>query len=298
MPRVLLGFLALSVAALLLAGCGSTPTTAPVLDDLAQVADRSAAADSASFALRADEKLGAQTFSVSASGAFDSARDRARVSVDLSSLAKAFAGLGSALGAPKGALKGFGDPANWKLELRSHGKQVYISSPLLTQALPAGKTWVSGDLEKLGSEHGVDLGQLGGLDKTDPRDLLDLLRAASGGLDTVGTETLRGVETTHYRTTLDAEDIVSQIGKDLDDSMAAQITQAIEQSGLDEIPIDVWVDGDSLLRRLDTTIAAQAGGRSSSSTLSLELYDYGKPVDVTPPPAEQVASVDTLRAHG
>jgi len=76
------------------------------------------------------------------------------------------------------------------------------------------------------------------------------------------------------------------------------ILAAIEHAGLDEIPIDVWVDADSLLRRLDASVSRTGGGSFSASKLSVELFDYGEPVVVTRPPASEVAQLGELHPHG
>lgn len=293
--RLLLALAALVAGTTMLVGCGATQATAPVLNDLTQVADRTQDAESASFSLSIDQSLAAQAFTFSAEGAVDGKSDSARMSIDLSSLAELVAKMGQAFGAPKGALQGLPDPDSWKVDLIRTGATVYVSSPLLAKALPSGKTWVSGDLQKLGVENGLDLGQMGAA--TDPRDLVDLLRTASGGLDTVGTETLRGVETTHYRATLDPDEIAKLAGAGGKGHLADELAGEIEKSGLQSVPIDVWVDSESRLRRLDAEIAAEPGGMQSSTKLSLELYDYGAPVDVTAPPAASVATIDELRPH-
>ena len=282
-----------ALTALVLAGCTAGPG-APELDDLAQVADASASADTASFELTLEQELGSQSFSVSAGGAFDTAHDRARLALDLSSIAEVFSSFGTAFGAKPEDLEEFGAPAKWKVEAIQDGTRFYVSSPLFESALPAGKTWISGDLEKIG-RHGVDLGQLGAFGKSDPRDMLDLLRAVSGDLEQVGDDEIRGVATTHYRTTLDADELGAQLANTEAKGLADGFADTIRSSGLEEVPIDVWVDEDSLLRRLEMTIELEQLGSKAESSFSMDLFDYGEPVDVTPPSAAQVANVAELQ---
>jgi hypothetical protein len=60
------------------------------------------------------------------------------------------------------------------------------------------------------------------------------------------------------------------------------------------IPADVWVDSDGLARRiqlkLDLGTMAGTGGGSDLPvmTISIDLYDFGVPVHVEAPPADQV----------
>jgi hypothetical protein len=283
-----------SLAALALVGCTAGPGASEI-DDLAQVADASARADTASFELTLEQELGSQSFSVSAGGAFDTAHDRARLALDLSSIAEIFSSFGTAFGAKPGDLEKLGAPSDWKVEAIQDGTRFYVSSPLFESALPAGKTWISGDLAKIGREHGVDIGQVGAFGKSDPRDMLDVLRSASGDLEKLGDEELRGVATTHYRTTLDADEIAAQLAKTEAQGLADGFADTIRAAGLQEVPIDVWVDEDSLLRRLEMTLTLEQLGSKAESSFSMDLFDYGQPVDVTPPPAAEVADVAQLR---
>jgi LppX_LprAFG lipoprotein len=283
-----------ALAALVLAGCAAGPG-GPEIDDLAQVADASASADTASFELTLEQELGSQTFSLSADGAFDTARKRARLALDLSSIAELFSSFGAAFGAKQDDLEELGDPAKWRLEAIQDGTRFYVSSPLFESALPAGKTWISGDLEEIGRERGFDLGQVGAFGKSDPRDMLDVLRAASGDLEVVGEEEIRGVSTTHYRTTLDADELRTQLAKTEAQGVADGFADSIASAGLKEVPIDVWVDEDSLLRRLEMSLTLEQLGAAAESSFSMDLFDYGEPVDVTPPPPAQVADVTELQ---
>jgi len=291
--RALLLFLVLPLAgAMLLAGCAGS-ASAPVVEDLAQVADASRDAETASFSLRVEQELGDRSLSIAADGAFDTPEKRARLSVDLSSLATIFAQFDKAFGVPAGGLEGLDDPAKWKVEAIQDGTKVYLSSPLLEGALPKGKTWVSGDLEKLGKGQGIDLGQVGAFGESDPREALDILRGFSGDLEQVGRESVRGVDTTHYRATLDPEKIAAEVGKSKGGGdLVGGLVDQVKQAGLREIPVDVWVDDDMLLRRLELKVSSTQSG---DATFTMELYDYGEPVDVTPPPADQVADASQLR---
>ena len=79
------------------------------------------------------------------------------------------------------------------------GWRIYMTSPLFARQLPQGKTWMSLDLQKAGKAAGVDFSSLSA---QTPGQTLEQLKA-SGDVTKVGTETLDGVETTHYTATLD-----------------------------------------------------------------------------------------------
>ena len=69
-----------------------------------------------------------------------------------------------------------------------------------------------------------------------------------------------------------------------------------------EIPIDVWVDGDDLVRRMTLDYTAKVAGsgwttKTRASTVTMEFYDYGAEVDVQPPPADEVTNLAELTAR-
>ena len=84
----------------------------------------------------------------------------------------------------------------------------YVRLPAFDEQLPEGKTWIRADAADA-STSGFDVGELGQFAKSDPRDVLGTLRAVTSDVETVGSEELRGVETTHYRATIDP----AQLGK-------------------------------------------------------------------------------------
>jgi hypothetical protein len=96
------------------------------------------------------------------------------------------------------------------------------------------------------------------LGEADPTKLLDYLRSTSK-VRKVGTATIRGVATTHY---------VARIKAD---------TQ--------RVPLDVWVDGSGLVRRL----------RVSWQTVdaSVDLFDFGD-VNVDVPPSSDTVDLSNL----
>ncbi len=139
-------------------------------------------------------------------------------------------------------------------------------------SMTGGKAWIKLDLGALGLDQS---GSSGGLSDANPGGTLELLRGV-GDVTTVGTETLRGVSTTHYRATVDP-------AKAIDEAPAA--LRGRVQQGLGAIsgpiPVDVWIDGDGQARKISTSVDA----KSASVATSIEYYDFGTGVSVPPPPA-------------
>ena len=64
------------------------------------------------------------------------------------------------------------------------------------------------------------------------------------------------------------------------------------------IPVEIWIDGDQQVRKLTFSIDAKQPGTSQSvkASFEVELYDYGKSLDITLPPADQVVDAATLKS--
>ncbi len=254
--------LALLCAAAAVAGCGVQKT----LDPVAAAATKTQNAGGAKLAMTVGVTADGKTFDVTANGVFD--KEQGDLTMDLPD--------------PVGQaeiryLQESGDPV------------MYLNMPFLSSRLPIGQSWVKLDLEKTGKSLGVDLSQLMGQSGQNPSDVLDMLRA-SGSVQEVGTETVNGDSTTHYRVTIDLAKTAGQLG-----DRAQQLVQSlIAQGAPSSIPVDVWVGDDGLVRKLtlDESLAAQ--GHSAEVKLDLELSDYGTAVNVTAPAADQTFDLTSL----
>jgi len=284
----------LALVAALAAGCGGGGTVVagePItFGELARAATTSADATTGRFGFSMEMTFpGAdEPFSFTGDGAFDTSASRASLTIDMSSFA-------SLLGAFFPGAAGAGgpdldDPDAWKIEAVQDGFVMYMRFPAVADQLPAGKSWVRMDLRQAGSAQGIDLEQLQRFTSNDPREILDYLRAVSGEIETVGTEELRGAETTHYYAIVDLlryEKLAPSADRA---KLRSLLGEVVEQSGLGKIPVDVWVDELGLVRKLTTAFSATQPGTSEQATMSMsfELYDYGKDVDIELPPAAQV----------
>ena len=283
------------LAAVVAAGCGGSAVAIPELTSLTPAAQKSAAADSARFALTVEMTVpGADKLSFSAEGGFDTPARRSQLTMDLSSLAELFKSLGSSLG---GKVTGdFGSPDDWKLEAIQDGDTAYIRFPLIAKQLPPGKTWIKGDAKDLSSAGAGQLSQFGSLAGTDPRDVFGFLKAVSGSIEAVGTEKVRGVETSHYRATVDVAKLAQLVPAAQRQSLGG-IDQAAKRAGLTALPLDVWIDADQQVRKLSLDLDAKQPGTDApvKASLVVELYDYGTALDLALPPADQVVDAATLK---
>lgn len=153
------------------------------------------------------------------------------------------------------------------------GTTIYMKSPLFAATLPAGKTWLKLDLEKVGKTKGIDFGALM---SQDPNQSFAQLQA-SGQVAEVGDETLYGVPVTHYRGRID----VSKLPQ------GAQI-QAFTKAKYG--PYNVWIgkdDGYVHQVAVQYSYVTPGVGRQSA-TITTTFSDFGKAVTVNVPPAAEV----------
>jgi hypothetical protein len=108
------------------------------------------------------------------------------------------------------------------------------------------------------------------------------LLLASGDVRRVGEETVRGHRTTHYSGTVTPGSLT---GKD-----AAALRARLEQAGVTEETVDIWVDDHDLLVK-----KAERGELSSGRMSSTAYYrDYGTKITTVRPPGTDTADFKDL----
>jgi hypothetical protein len=157
---------------------------------------------------------------------------------------------------------------------------LYIRSAVFQQALPAGKEWVRLDLAQFAKQQGVNLGSLVDSNPT-PNGALAYLRGSTGEVQDLGKEKVHGAETTHYRTTIDLE----QAAKRAKGATKQSLRRVIDVSGVKKLPVDAWIGDDGYVHKV---VYRQYSGKNQSAKITMELYDFGSPVTITPPPAATV----------
>jgi hypothetical protein len=168
------------------------------------------------------------------------------------------------------------------------GNVLYLRSSLFSQiGLSGNKQWVKVDLAQLAQQKGIDLSSLATASPT-PTSVLAYLRGA-GHVEKVGTDSVQGVSTTHYKVTVDLERAAAQASGGTRESLR----RVIQVGGVKKLPVDVWIDGDDFLRKVEY---AQPAGNGGAVHLSMELHDFGRPITVKPPPADSV--VDLMKSSG
>jgi hypothetical protein len=280
MKRGLLGLTLL--LALLPLACGGGEALSPEAA-VAEAATNSQEAGSSRVSLELTMTgIAAEPLTITGEGIQDPEQQLASFTMDLSEV---------------GALTGGGVDLG-EIEIILDGTTLYMRLPFLEGA--DLKPWIEIDIEAIAEQEGLDLPSLQQLGQADPALTFAYLRAASRDTEEVGEEDVRGVETTHYRMTVELAKVAEQVPEEQREEMRAAIQALIEATGLDTVPVEAWIDGDGLIRRMDLGYEdVEVGpGKKGDMSMSMELYDYGVAVDVGPPPSDQVMSFEELLQLG
>ena len=174
-------------------------------------------------------------------------------------------------------------------EIRLVDKAMYIGGNADMAKEMDGKKWMKFDLSSLGKDGapGATAPGAGQADQN-PASMSSFLNGAKD-VKKVGTETVGGVQTTHYEGKVTVADLKASL-KDKNKTVREQREKALEQYeklGVDAFTMDMWIDGD------DHTKQFRMRGEADKGPLDLTItfLDINKPVTVTAPPAKDTADL-------
>lgn len=173
----------------------------------------------------------------------------------------------------------------------SAGNVLYMRSPALEQfGLSREKQWLKLDLAELAKQRGVDLGGLLNANPN-PTSALGYLLGSGDDAKKLGRERVHGVDTTHYRVTVDLEQAASASTGTVQQSLRS----ALKASGKKTEPFDVWLDDNGLVRKVAYT---QAANGTPGPVITMEFHDFGSHVAITPPPSNSVVDLQNVMQGG
>ena len=190
---------------------------------------------------------------------------------------------------------GVGGGAGPQIEQIIDGKVTYMKMPTLTRQLGGDKPWIRLDYAALGKELGIDISTLQ-QGNNDPRKMLAQLKAVSGEVEKLGSEKVRGVDTTHYKAKIDIRKTPDALPPEQREAARSSVERLVDITGSSSYPVEVWIDGKDLVRRmfLEYSFDVPSQEDKANFKMTMELYDFGTQVEVTPPPADQVADFREL----
>jgi len=170
------------------------------------------------------------------------------------------------------------------------GDTLYLKIPQLAVEL-GGKAWAKLTLSSLGSLGSTFQSVIDSAKNTDPTQQLQPL-LASGDVHKVGTETVDGVRADHYAGTVDPATAFdgSQAAKNLTPAQITQLKAMLKDDKVTKETIDVWVASTGLPVRETVSMNTSSG----AVKVDMHMSDWGKPVSITAPPADQVSDLASL----
>ncbi|HEY7281636.1 MAG TPA: hypothetical protein VID47_08590 [Actinomycetota bacterium] len=159
-----------------------------------------------------------------------------------------------------------------RMDMRVIGTTVFIHAPGLVQS---AKPWVEVDTASLG-------GTTASVNPADPGAFLDYLNGLSGGVTDLGPSTVGGVPAEKLHADIDLERIADRIGADGSD------VDSLKEMGLTSLPMDVWIDHASRVRRMFVYATISHEGRTGTMIMDLRMTGFGLPVHVHAPPPSLV----------
>jgi len=181
-------------------------------------------------------------------------------------------------------------PGMGSMEVKIVDNTVYMQLPDSLKSMAGVTTpWVKIDPNGTGPVSQMLNGSLQSAEQnSDPSQMLTRIKSA-GTITSTKTEQLDGAQTTHYTIAVDLQKMVDT--GNLPALQAKSLQQAI-QLGLKTETMQVWVNSANLPVKFATAISIPnpAGtGQTVNEDVVANFTDWGQPVTVTAPPADQVS---------
>jgi hypothetical protein len=188
--------------------------------------------------------------------------------------------------------------ADGKIEQVFEGDVIYMRMPAIAERIGGKKQWLKVDVKQAGQALGVDPTRFGQLGSNDPRQMLDQIRSVSGEVEKKGQESVRGVETTHYRAEVDLRRYPDRLPEAQREQARVAVEKLVDQTGSSTYPMELWIDDKDLVRRVRVSYEFDMPGSDdeASFTMTMEFFDFGTQIDVAPPPAKDVQDLAELAA--
>ncbi len=173
-----------------------------------------------------------------------------------------------------------------EFEVRAIGDKAYMRIGLFS-SLGIPTPWVS-----LTTDEASEIASGFGANTADPMGTLPVFYHADADVEVIGQEQVRGVDTTHFRISADVEKLLALADPEQADEL--RNTSGFPADGV--LPIDMWIGDDGFVRRFSYKVDGGSSPDAGFESLEMvwEIFDYGEPITVIAPPANQVTDGDLL----
>jgi len=167
----------------------------------------------------------------------------------------------------------------FQITARNTGGTMYMSMPQISQLVP-GKSWVSATVAGASS---LAPGS------SNPADMLQVLANQGDVVTPLGTSDVDGATVSGYHVVIPAAVLQRRLHQaDLPAGVAQSAASVFGSGGLS---MDLYVDTSGMLRRLTMDMHLTVSGRSITAIVTEDTSNFGVPVSITAPPADQVMSL-------
>jgi hypothetical protein len=106
----------------------------------------------------------------------------------------------------------------------------------------------------------------------------------------IGAATIRGLQAQGYRATVDLNKAAAAQRSPADQQLFRSL---VKETGSSTLSVDVWLDAQKRVARERYSVTLSTGKQPTTTTSTVDLYDYGTPVKITPPPHSAIKSSST-----
>jgi hypothetical protein len=167
----------------------------------------------------------------------------------------------------------FEDEPPIRMTLLNVGRDYWFRSKEFAGMLPRGKRWV----------HSYD--RAGPATTMTPSQFAGFL-AEADEVEEIGEARVLDQAATHYRGIIDLEELADELGGETKEQLEAALEQQdIPDGKKPGLPIEAWIAEDEGLPR---RMRLWSDADEASMDITIDILEYGVPVDVEPPPASTV----------
>lgn len=176
-----------------------------------------------------------------------------------------------------------------EMQFVTDGLVMYMRSSMFG-SLPGGREWMALDLSSFGQELDAPLPA-----NVDAMGELELLEAATGDVQRLGKEDVRGVPTTRYRGTVSVAENAERLRKE----GAEELASLIEEEG-SALRVEAWIDAEGLIRRMGLLHSQprEEGEGSTTMDMRIDFFDLGIAPEIDVPESSEVFDATALAKEG
>ena len=177
-------------------------------------------------------------------------------------------------------------------------EETYLSTPsILRKGKEDGVRWVKFDHSEVDEEGNLDLAGVNQMSEVNPDAMLRFLRTVADARET-GKGSIDGAPTTRYTATVDMRDYPDTVEPERREAAQRTVDILIKAWGSPTHTVNVWIDGDGLIRREQMTYSFWESGEKAKAKLVLDFLDVGTPQEIELPDGDEVVDIsDELAAQ-